>query len=538
MDIEQKKLLAASAKGVVTAPHYLATQAGVEVLQEGGNAIEAALVVGTVLTVVYPHMNSLGGDAFFLIADADGRTIGLDGAGPAGVHYSIDAYRSRGFDAIPKRGPLAANTVAGVVALWGDAWELSRKDWDGKFGWAQLLERAMAHAENGVPLTSGQIRSIRDHWAQLSQTKNFRDTFLIDGEVPVPGKTFRQPALAESYRTLMAEGADSFYRGSLAKKIVAGLAAEGSLLTLEDFARYRCRRVKPITVPFYRGRVANMPPPSVGLVAHIILGLLDRMDLSCVQPGSAEYIHLQVEATKLAYQLRDRYLGDPDFVDVPVDRFLSPDFLDELSARIDAKRAMPFDNGGGPGDTVWFGVMDEKGRTVSAIQSICWEYGSGIVAGDTGIVWHNRGHGFSLDEKAANAIRPGKRPAHTLSAPIYMEDGRAKLVYGTMGGEAQPQTQAIIATGALTYNRPLDEIMNAPRWVLGRAWGDMSPTTLKLEARFDQSIFDRLTALGHECEWLAPYDTFTGHAGVIRVGEDGVMEAASDPRSDGSAAGV
>jgi oxamate amidohydrolase len=531
-------LYAESLLGAVTSPHHLATQAGQAVLAQGGNAIEAAIAVGSVLTVVYPHMNSIGGDAFFLLSDHNGKITAIDGAGPAGEQYNIEEYRQRGHEQIPKRGPLAANTVAGMVSVWDEALKVSKHQWQGKRPLSALLEAAHHYAKAGAPLTAGQLQSIRDHWGQLSQTQTFLDHFLIDGKIAEVGENFKQPSLAASFQTLSSEGLDSFYRGSLAQRIASGLAREGSLLTAKDFSDYRAKIVPHISVPFFKGTVVNMPPPTVGIASHIMLGILDRFDIRTLSPYSAEYIHLQAEATKISHQLRDRYLADPNFIHVPVEKLLSASFLDTLAARISLHHAAPFEEGPSPGDTVWFGVMDRQGRCVSAIQSVCWEYGSGLMAGDTGIVWQNRGHGFSMDVLKANVLIPKKRPSHTLSAPLYLENERPKMVFGTMGGESQPQTHAILAMRALKFGLPLAEVLDSPRCVLGRAWGDMSPTTLKLEQRFDQSVADQLTKMGHVVEWLPPYSVYAGHAGIIRVEENGTMQIAADPRSDGAALGV
>jgi gamma-glutamyltranspeptidase len=527
-----------SAGGCVTSPHYLATEAGREVLARGGNAIEAAIAVGAVLTVVYPHMNSIGGDAFFMIDDAQGGVSGLDGAGQAGAACSAEAYSARGHAAIPKRGPLAANTVAGMVSVWGEAYAQSHAQWSGRNEWSALLEPALGLARNGFALNAGQPGSMQAHWNSLSQSKTFIDTFAPGGNIPEAGSTFRQPALAETLAELSRDGAESFYRGALARRIGAGLQREGSLLDADDLARFHCRRVKPLRMAYRKGTVINMPPPSVGMTALMILGILDRFDLSRYDHLSAPFIHLHAEAAKLAIALRDRHLADPDYVNVPVDHLLSREVIDGLASRIDLQRAGPQGQGDAPGDTVWFGVMDKQGRSVSAIQSICWEYGSGVMAGDTGIVWHNRGHGFSLDSKHVNRLLPGKRPAHTLNAPLYLEDGKSRIVFGTMGGEAQPQISAQVLTRAFDLGLPLDVALDAPRWVLGRAWGDQSTTSLKLERRFSQQVFDDLVGMGHEVEWLAPYSDFAGHAGLIRLDADGMMHGGSDPRSDGAAGGV
>lgn len=529
---------ASARQGLITTPHHLATEAGQRVLAAGGNAIEATIAAGAVLTVVYPHMNSIGGDAFFAIDDGKGGLSGLDGAGSAGAACSIDAYRALGYQALPKRGPLGASTVAGMVSVWGEAFEQSR-EWGGKFSWADLLAPATALAENGFALNPGQPASMHGHWEVLSKTQRFVDNFASGGVIPRAGNHFKQLALAATLRQLAEEGAESFYRGALGQRIGDGLQAEGSLLTAADLAGFRCKRVALLGVPYRDGRMVNMPPPTVGMTALTILAILDRFDLSGLDSSSARFVHLQVEAAKLAHQLRDRYLNDPDFNPVPTDALLDSAFIDRLAAAIDPERAAPFTDGPTPGDTVWFGVMDAEHRAVSAIQSICWEYGSGLMAGDTGIIWHNRGHGFSMDPAHVNALAPGKRPSHTLNAPLFLKDGKTRIVFGTMGGEAQPQISTAVLTRALDLGMPLDEALDAPRWVIGRAWGEQSPTSLKLERRFSQQTYDELAAMGHEMEWFpGDYSDFVGHAGLIVLDDEGNMQGCADPRSDGAALGV
>ncbi|TCJ17208.1 gamma-glutamyltransferase [Parasulfuritortus cantonensis] len=528
---------ARSAGGAVTAPHHLAAAAGAEVLAAGGNAIEAALAVGSTLTVVYPHMNSLGGDGFWLISDADGRLLGLDGAGPAGQRYTPEVYTERGLDGVPMRGALAANTVAGLVSVWGEAFRFSREAWAGRRAWDELLASAHAYARDGFPCSVGQGAFLGQKWDELGGFDTLVSTFAPDGRLPEAGATFRQAGLAASLALLQRDGADGFYRGELGWRVAEGLAAAGSRLTSDDLAGFRCRLVQPIGVPYRGGRAVNMPPPTQGLASLLILGQLDRFDLTRRGHLSARYVHLVVEATKQAFRLRDRHVADPERVAVPVDQLLAPASLDALAVAIDPERAAPWGRGVGPADTVWFGVVDAQGRAVSAIQSIYHEYGSGIVAGDTGIVWQNRGASFSLDPSHVNALAPGKRPFHTLNPAMYLRDGRPHLVYGTMGGDGQPQTQAAVATRALDYGLPLDQVLDSPRWLLGRTWGQSSDT-LKLEGRFSDSVFADLAGRGHAVERVEDYAQMMGHAGALRRLPEGGFEAASDPRSDGAAIAV
>jgi len=528
---------AMSSRGVVTSPHHLATAAGKAVLDAGGNAVEAALAVGSTLSVVYPHMNSLGGDGFWLLCDQSGNLTGLDGAGPAGQAYDMGFYARQGLSAIPARGPHAANTVAGLVSVWGAAHAFSRSRWDGRFAWQDMFETAHGHAEQGFACSASQGNFLTQKWAEIGGLKNLTDIYAPDGRPTPSGAVFRQPQLAESLRLLQRDGAEGFYRGELGRRVAQGLADSGSLLSAEDLAAFHCRQVAPISVRYRNGLAVNMPPPTQGLASLLILGQLDHFYLARHPHLSADYVHLVVEATKQAFRLRDRHVADPDHVAVPVDELLSPTTTADLADAIDVSRAAPWGRGVGPADTVWFGVMDAKGRAVSAIQSIYHEYGSGVVAGETGIIWQNRGASFSLDPRHVNVLKPGKRPFHTLNPAMYLENGRPRLVYGTMGGDGQPQTQAAVATRALDYRLPLPDVLDSPRWLLGRTWGQSSDT-LKLEGRFAPEVFDELAKRGHVVERVDDYSQMMGHAGVIRVLEDGACEAASDPRSDGAAAGA
>jgi len=528
---------ASSRDGVVTSPHALATQSGLKVLRQGGNAIEAALATAATLAVVYPHMNSLGGDGFWLVADGVGWVRGISGAGPAGRAYTARFYLDQGFKQIPERGPLAANTVAGIVGLWHAAYEHSRSVWGGQFSWGDLLEDAVTYAEQGFPLSKDHWEVLCEQRTQLESIREFRQVFLADGEHLSPGQIFVQPQLARTLKQLQSEGAESFYRGPLASRIVAGLHQVGSRLCAEDFRNYNAQWVEPITATYRGGILVNLPPPTQGLASLMILALLDRCDFRSSNHLSARYIHYAVEATKLAFEVRDRYVTDPDFADVPVSELLSSAFLDSLVAKINPRQARPYPPPACETDTVWYGVVDREGRAVSAIQSIYHPFGSGVVVGDTGILWQNRGCAFSLDRRQVNCIVPGKRPRHTLNPAMFFTKSRLHLVYGTMGGEGQPQTQAALVTRVLDFGLSLVEAIDAPRWLLGRTWGAPS-VTLKLERRFDDRVYQELADLGHVVEWVAPYCRSMGHAGVIRLTAEGGYEAVADPRSDGAALGV
>lgn len=520
---------------IAVAPHHLAAQSALAVMREGGNAIEAMVAAAASIAVVYPHMNGIGGDSFWVILPPGGAPVAISACGQAAAAASIEAYASRGLTAIPMRGPLAANTVAGTIGGWSKALDLAR-ELGGTMPLARLLADAIGYAQDGVPVTDSQQNATRAKLPELASQPGFTETFLIDGALPRSGQRFRQPRMARTLGMLARDGLDSFYGGPLADEIAADLQALGTLLTGEDLRAYRAERKTPLHLAHSAGDLYNMTPPTQGAVSLAILGLLDRAGLDRVEADSADHVHLVVEATKRAFGLRDQFITDPACMSVDPQSLLAPEALDAMAATIDLQHAAPWGQGRGPGDTIWMGVIDESGLAVSFIQSIYHEFGSGIVLPVTGINWQNRGASFSLDDGRLLALRPGKKPFHTLNpAAARLKDGRT-MVYGTMGGDGQPQTQAAVFTRHVVFGQPLQAAVTAPRWLLGRTWGQSSDT-LKLERRFPQAVVDALVARGHEVEVLLAYDETMGHAGALVRHPDGMLEGASDPRSDGGVAG-
>jgi gamma-glutamyltranspeptidase len=524
-----------TSRGIAVAPHHLASQAALAILRKGGNAIEAMVAAASTIAVVYPHMNSIGGDGFWLIVQPDGKTIAIDACGAAAAAVGIDFYKAKGLHAIPFRGPLAANTVAGTVSGWEMALQVA-KELGGKQSLGGLLADAIHYAGHGFPVTNGQCDTITAKLAGLRPAPGFADTFLQDGKAPAPGSNFTNQRLATTLQTLADEGLDSFYRGALADTIAADLAAVGSPVTLADLRTHQAERKQPLTLAHSTGTLFNTAPPTQGLVSLAILGLLDRAGLSSVAADSADHIHLVVEATKLAFGLRDRFITDPAHMTVDPQSLLAADALDQLAKEINPDRAAPWGPGKGPGDTIWMGVCDSSGLAVSFIQSIYHEFGSGIVLPSTGINWQNRGASFSLDPTHLCVLAPGKKPFHTLNpAAARFNDGRI-MVYGNMGGDGQPQSQAAVFTRYALFGQPLQSAVSAPRWLLGRTWGESSDS-LKLESRFAHDTVATLRNRGHEVDVLGAYDSAFGHAGAIVHYPDGRLEGASDPRSDGVVAG-
>ena len=344
-----------------------------------------------------------------------------------------------------------------------------------------------------------------------------------------------RPALAATFEQLAKAGLDDFYRGDVAHAMAADLEAVGSPIALADLEQHRALQVDPLTLDLSSGTIHNMPPPTQGLASLIILGLYDRLAID--KADGFPYLHALVEATKLAFEVRDTHVTDPAHMTADPQSFLTPQALDGMAARIDPAQARPWPNIAEGGDSVWLGAIDKDGLAVSMIQSIYWEFGSGVVLPQTGIVWQNRGISFSLDANSHNVLMPGRRPFHTIQpAMARLNDGRL-MVYGCMGGEGQPQTQAAVFTRHVFHGQELHEAINAPRWLLGRTWGT-SQSNLRLENRFDPAVIDAMRAAGHDLELVSDFDEVMGHAGAIVRQPDGTILGASDPRCDGSAAGV
>ena len=528
-------------QGIVTAPHALASEAGLAVLRNGGNAIEAMVAAASTIAVVYPHMNSIGGDGFWLIVPPQGAPMAISACGGAAANATIAAYHEHGMTSIPTRGPWAANTVAGTVGGWQAALQIAQR-MGGQQPLAALLGQAIQYAEQGITVTHSQSTLTAQKLPELVAQPGFAETFLIRGqtpeaipEAPKEGTLFKQPRLANTLRRLVSEGLDSFYRGALAADIAADLKTLGSPVSAADLSAYHAEIVTPLHLNHALGDLYNMTLPTQGVVSLAILGIAERAGLSSVQADSADHVHLLVEATKKAFGLRDQYVTDARDCPIHAQSLLEDARLESLAAAIDPKHAAPWGAGHGPGDTVWLGAIDASGLAVSFIQSIYHEYGSGCVLPGTGINWQNRGASFGLNPQALLAIKPGKKPFHTLNpAAARLKDGRL-MVYGTMGGDGQPQTQAAVFTRYALFGQELQHSVSAPRWLLGRTWGQTTDS-LKLESRFPAAVVDELRTRGHDVEILEAFDSTMGHAGALVRHSNGELEGAYDPRSDGGVA--
>ncbi len=521
--------------GMVVAPHHLAAAAGARVLKEGGNAIEAMIAAASTIPVVYPHMNSIGGDNFWLVYAPGQDPIGIDACGGAAGRADIDFYRALGHETIPQRGPLAALTVAGDLSGWGAAARISAERWGGTMPWSRLLEDAVHHAKTGVAVTGSLHGELAGKCAELKGQPGFAETFLRDGKALPVGARLRLEKLAATLEHLARSGSEDFYRGDMARTVAADLEAVGSPVQLEDLERHHALELKPLEVQAAGHRVFNMPPPTQGLASLIILGLLERLAVD--EADGFDYVHALVEATKQAFRVRDTYVTDPAYMTRDPASFLTPDALDAMAADIDRARAAPWPDASPAGDTVWLGAVDAQGRAVSFIQSLYWEFGSGVVLPQTGITWQNRGVSFSLDPEHHNSLKPHRRPLHTIQPPLaLLSDGRV-MPFGAMGGEGQPQSQAMVFSRHVMHGQDLQASVTAPRWLLGRTWGN-DATSLRIENRFPDALYEALRKAGHPVEILGPFEEIMGHAGALVHHPDGLIEGAWDPRSDGAAVGV
>ncbi len=523
-------------RGMAVAPHGLAAQSALAVLREGGNAIEAMIAAASTIAVVYPHMNSIGGDAFWLVSVPGEPVRAIDACGAAAQAASIAAYAERGITGVlPFRGSAAAITVAGTVSGWHLADEFSRKHLGGQLPLSRLLGDAIHYAQAGVPVTRSQHANTASKLDELRDVPGFAGTFLPGGAVPAIGSLFRQPRLAATLEQLARAGLDDYYHGDLARSIAGDLQALGSPVGLADLAAHRANWRVPLELVHSSGRVYNMPPPTQGLVSLLILGQLDRLGTAAMDPLGADFVHSAVESIKQAFRIRDTTITDPAYMSVDPQSLLAPAHLDALARAIDPQRAAPWGRGKGPADTIWMGVIDGDGRAVSFIQSIYHEFGAGIVLPGSGITWQNRGCSFALNPAALNPLTPGRKPFHTLNPALArLDDGRT-FTYGNMGGDGQPQTQSAVFTRTIMQGMTPQAAISAPRWLLGRTWGRASES-LKLESRFAPEVIEALRARGHDVDIVGAFDETVGHAGAILRRPDGTLEGGADPRSDGCVA--
>lgn len=510
--------------GMVATSQPLASAAGLRILQQGGNAIDAAIAAAAVLCVVEPMMVSPGGDLFALLWDAKKSELkALNASGRSPKALNIDELKKRGFKSLPQHG-IHTVTVPGAV----DGWATLLKS-HGTMTLAQVLQPAIEYAERGFPVSE----IIGTDWHEAVQHKgnpDFAATFLPNGQPPAIGSIFTNKNLAASLKKIAAGGRDVMYKGELADKLVKFAQAQGGFHTKEDFAKHTSTWVEPISTTYRGHTVYELPPNNQGLAALQMLNILEGYDVKALGHNSAEYLHLLVEAKKLAFQDRAKHIADPAFYQAPLARLLSKEYAAEMRKSLDLNHVAT-ETGDGPRggeDTVYLTVVDKDRNVVSFIQSIFSAFGSGLVAGDTGIVLHNRGAGFSFDSKANNRLEGGKRPFHTLIPGMVFKAGKPWLSFGVMGGDMQAQGHVQVLLNMIEFGMDVQQAGDQPRF-------RHFEKGLALESAIPASVRQALELRGHKLT-TAP-GMFGGYQAILLDPVTGALAGGSDPRKDGCALG-
>ena len=523
------RAVARSDRGMIASPHAAATAAGADILRRGGNAVDAAIAANAVLAVVYPASCGVGGDALWLLYEPKTReTIAYNGSGraPSGMH--ADALRERGLAALPTRGALTV-TTPGCVRSWEDVGRAH-----GTLGLDVLLEHAEHYAREGFVATETTANYFAINEALLRGDDDARAIFLARG-VPTPGTRLANGPLAETLAEIRKSGARAFYDGRVADAICATLNALGNPMTPDDLSAQRTQRMEAVRVPWKGLEICAHPPNSQAAIAPMVLGALERDGAA----SDADWTHLAIEAIKAAFDARNARFAEPHAMPETIDDLLTPAAFAAVRARIDPARASERKPRTERGGTIAIVAVDAEGRAVSLIESLYMNFGSGIVARGTGIFLQNRGAYFTLEPGHPNELGPGKRPMHTLSPGMMLRDGTPEFVYGTMGGDGQPQTHVQLVHGVYERGLSVQQAIDAPRFVYGRDSESAFADRVSLESRFDPAVIASLLARGHDLEILGPYDNKLGHAQAIVVDrERGTYAGGADPRADSLALGL
>lgn len=528
-----QRSMAMAQRGMVCSSQSLASAAGLEILRHGGNAVDAAVCTAAVLGIVEPFSTGIGGDCFMLIWDNQGkRLFGLNGSGRAPAALSVDVLRERGLPTMPMHGMLPV-TVPGAVHAWAEA--LHRF---GSMTLRDVLQPAIIRARAGFPVTE----VIAHQWDLIVQFGVLQHadavrTFITDGAAPQLGEIFRIPDLADSMEAIAEEGTAVFYRGAIAEKIVEFSRSNGGVLSRDDLASHQSTWVEPISTD-YRGHILyEIPPNGQGLTALLALNILELFDLGKEELGSAASMHLRIEATKLAFADRNRYIADPEHAKVPTAELVSKVYARRRAALIDRDRAIAEPTPGAPSkgtDTVYLTTADAHGNVVSLINSLFMPFGSGMVAGDTGIVLQNRGYGFVTDPEHPNCVAPRKRPFHTIIPAMLFRDDLPLVSFGVMGGDVQAQGHLQVVSNMVDYGLNIQEALDYPRF------NYLEANQVALESEYGSELCERLSAMGHEVlgeEAALLRGGFGGGQGIMINPETGCYWGGSDRRKDGCAIG-
>ena len=525
--------------GMVATSQPLATQAGLDVLKAGGNAVDAAICANAVLGLVEPTGNGIGGDLFAIVWDAETETLyGYNGSGRSPAGLTLEHFKEQGIDKIPSVGPLPVS-VPGCIDGW-----FALHERFGKTPMAELLEPTIRYAEEGAPISE----LIAHYWERsvrvLSGFPGFVEQFTIDGRAPRKGELWSSPGLARTLRAIAEGGRDAFYGGDIARTMAEYVQAQGGFLSEDDLARHEGEWVEPVSTTYRGVELWELPPNGQGIAALQILNILEGYDIADMGFGSADYIHYFVEAKKLAFEDRARFYADPAMADVPVDALISKEYAAKRRELIHAERAARRVTAGNPalesGDTVYLCTADEAGNMVSLIQSNYRGMGSGMTPPGLGFILQDRGELFDLEPGRPNTYAPGKRPFHTIIPAFATRDGEPWLAFGVMGGATQPQAHAQIIVNLVDFGMNLQEAGDAPRILHS---GSSKPTgeemtdggEVSLEDGIDYEVIRELVQRRHRLVWkVGPYG---GYQAILRDPDSGVYFGASESRKDGQAAG-
>ena len=527
LDRKTGRSIVRAEQGMVATSQPLATQAGLEVLRHGGNAVDAAIAVAAVLNVTEPMMTGVGGDMFAIVYWAqDGKLHALSASGRAPKALTPEYFAQHGMKQVPVRG-MEPITVPGAFDGWTTL--LGRY---GTRNMSELLQPAIHYAEQGYPVMEKASEDWEEVVDVLKRDPSAASTYLVNGEAPKPGEVFKNPHLAATLRQLASGGREAYYNGPIGRAIVDYCQKHGGFLTMEDLAAQHAEWVDPISTTYRGYTVYEMPPNNQGLTVLIALNILEGFNLAAMKSEPDRYYHTLIEAMKLAFADRNRYIADPKFAKVPVAELLSKDYAAKRRALIKPDAVLqnpPPGLDAAQSETTYFTIVDKDHNAVSFINSLYEHFGSGIVAGDTGIVLHDRGAGFSLDPKSPNLIAPGKRPFHTLIPAMVTKDGKLFMSFGVMGGDMQAQGHVQVLTNMIDLGMDLQHAIETPRFRY------VSGSRVYLEPEMGKDVIDKLAARGHQP--LTPRRNQMGGGQAILVERNGTLAGGSDIRKDGMALG-
>ena len=526
-----------STEAMAATSQPMATEAALQVLRDGGNAIDAAIAASAVLSVVESYSSGISGDCFILYHEAaSGKLHGLNGSGRAPAAATAETIRARGYTAMPKQNILSA-TVPGAIDAWSEA---NQKF--GKLDFARLLQPAIHYAEQGYAVTPVIAMNWKDNEKLLAATPEAAAAYLVDGKAPASGTIHRQPNLARSLRSIAEKGRDAFYLGEIAQEIVRYSDTHDGLFTLDDFANHKSEWVQPITSNYRGYDVFEIPPNGQGITTLMALNILEQFDVSKLPHLGADHVHLLSEAFTLAMAERDRFVADLAFSDLPVKQLLSKEFAQTQYARIDMDKALaqPVESAFPEHrDTVYLSVVDKDRNVCSFINSVFSSWGCGLVAGSTGTILNNRGSSFTLADGHFNQLEPNKRPMNTIIPAMVYRQGKPVLSFGVMGGHYQAMGQTYVLSNWIDYGMDIQEALDAARFMLYQG-------VLDVETGVPEATRAGLAAKGHKVvasgstqeHGMVESDTSLGGGQAIVIDwENGVLQGGSEPRKDGHAAG-